>query len=76
MKTTQEQQVIDFISMYGSIDCKRAVEHLAVHRLSGVIYNLKKQGYSFNTVMKTGRNRFGQPSHWAEYSLDKEAMSA
>ena len=72
----QEQLVIDYICMHGSIDCKRAVEDLAVHRLSGVIYNLKKQGYAFNTVIKTGKNRFGNPSHWAEYSFKKEAMSA
>lgn len=65
----QKQRVIDYINIVGSISSMEAFQDLGVTRLSDVIFRLKKDGYEFDTVTETRKNRFGETTSFARYSL-------
>lgn len=62
---------MDYIKVFGSISSREAFEDLGVTRLSAVIFDLKQEGYEFDTKTEHGKNRFGEPTHFARYSLRK-----
>lgn len=46
---TKEIKVIKYLKEFGSITPMEALKFCGSFRLSAVIYNLKKQGYQFDT---------------------------
>ena len=68
---TQKQMVLDYIREFGSISSFEAFRDLGITRLSAVIFGLKELGYEFDTKMEHTRNRFGEKTHYARYSLRK-----
>ena len=68
-KMTQCERVIDYIKQFGSISTLEAFNDLGIARLASRIYDLKKQGYDFNSVIKSRKNRYGEPTHFTVYSL-------
>lgn len=65
----QKQRVLDYIGQFGSISSMEAFKDLGVARLSAVIFNLKEDGYEFDTKTEHGKNRFGEKTSYARYSL-------
>ena len=65
----QKQRVMDYIKVVGSISSMEAFQDLGITRLSDVIFRLKKDGYEFDTVTEKSRNRFGETTSFARYSL-------
>ena len=63
------ERVLDYIQRFGSITPLEAVRDLGYYRLSAAIHEIKMLGYNIKTETKTGKNRYGQPVHYASYSL-------
>lgn len=64
---TQHKLILAHIDTYGSITPIEAFGEYGITKLATRISELKKQGYKFNTVMVTGKNRFGEPVRFAQY---------
>lgn len=69
---TQEQAVRNHIINNGSITQAQAVRLYGCYRLSARIYDMRKDGYEIATQYKTGKNRFGYASVYANYVLLKK----
>lgn len=66
---TNEEMVIEYLKEQGSITSWEAFQHLFVTRLSAIIYNLKKQGYSFSDVREQHTNKYGKTKTFKRYYL-------
>lgn len=65
----QKKRVLDYINEFGSISSLEAFRDLGVTRLSAVIFNLKEDGYEFDTKTERCVNRYGEKVGYARYSL-------
>lgn len=70
-RPTQCERIINYLNKYGSITQDIAEKEFGCKRLPSRINELRKDGYKFNTVMETGKNRFGEPCSWVRYFLPK-----
>lgn len=70
---TQSDSVLFYLRLHGSITQAEASRTLACSRLGARIYDLKARGHQIGKIMVQGKNRFGEPTHWAKYILIKEA---
>lgn len=61
--------VLQYIKDFGSITSRDAFIDLGVARLASRIYDLTKLGYEFDRQTETSLNRYGEPTHYARYSL-------
>ena len=68
-RPTQVDRVIDYINQFGSITTLSAFKDLGITRLSARIYEVKERGYAVKTEMITGKNRFGEKTHYFKYSF-------
>lgn len=59
MKNTQCNQILDYIKSHGSITSLEAFRLFGCTRLSGRIFDLKKQGYNITSGMETVPTRNG-----------------
>lgn len=73
MRTTQCQRVVKYMRDFGSITHLEASADIGVYRLASRITDLKKQGYRINVKMESGKNRYGEPTRYARYSLAEES---
>ena len=77
-KMSQKDRVIKYIKDFGSITPAEAFTELGAYRLSAIIYDLKhKDGYNIRTEIQSGKNRYGDTTHYAKYSFieqDEELM--
>lgn len=72
MKTTQCQQVLDYMMDFGSITQLEAIQDIGCMRLSARILDLREQGWPIGRRMKTSKNRYGRDVTFAEYYLIME----
>ena len=72
MKETQCDRILRHLRDYGSITGAEAVSEYGIYRLASRITDLKKKGYVFIKEYKTGKNRYGEPTHFTVYSLAGE----
>lgn len=70
---TQCERVVKYMEDFGSITSMEAVVDLGIMRLASRICDLSKQGYQIERVMETGKNRYGESTNYARYSLKREA---
>lgn len=66
---TQIEMVLNHLKQFKKITTFEAFTDYGITRLSAHIYALRKQGYEIENEYKTGKNRFGNPTFWAEYKL-------
>lgn len=71
MKMTQCERIIKYMKDFGSITSAEAMSKLGVFRLASRINDLKNQGYVIYTKIECGKNRYGEPTHYARYSLNE-----
>ena len=72
MKMSQRIKILDFMKKYGSITPNEAKEAFGCMRLAARIGELRDMGYAIGTRMKTGKNRDGGKTSFAEYYLIEE----
>ena len=69
---THCERVLDYMRKYGGITQAEAYEMLGCARLSGRIYDLKKRGLDIRSNRVAGVNRYGEPCHYARYTLTEQ----
>lgn len=69
MKVTQCERILRHLRDYGSITSGEAISEYGIYRLASRISDLKDRGYHFDVEIKTGKNRYGEPTHWNVYRL-------
>lgn len=76
MKPTQCNQVLEYMRDFGSITQLDAIRDIGCMRLASRINDLREQGYAIGRRIKTGKNRYGNTIHFAEYYLIEEDNNA
>lgn len=71
MKRTQKQDVLEYMQEHGSITSWDAITMFGATRLSGIIYNLKKDGHIISTKSVAVETRYGR-TVVAQYTLEDE----
>ena len=66
---TQNNQVLEYLMKYGSIDQLRAFEELKILRLGARIYDLKKSGVAITGEMQSRKDENGKTKQWKVYRL-------
>lgn len=74
MKLTQCQRIIRHLQEIGPIDDLTAYSEYGIRRLASRIHDLKVQGYDIETETHKGKNRYGEPTHFAVYRLKEETV--
>lgn len=70
MRTTQNQRVLRHLEDFGSISPIDALKEYGIMRLASRISDLKKEGYPITRRIVPHTNRYGEPTHYAVYSLE------
>lgn len=69
---TQCERIIRHLEDYGTITSLEAIVEYGILRLASRINDLKRQGYAISSETQTGKNRYGEPTHFSVYKLVKE----
>lgn len=64
--------VIQHLKKRGHITPWTAIEKYGATRLSAIIFILRKRGYDITTIMKNGKDKFGNPCKYADYVLHED----
>lgn len=67
----RELVVLQHFSKYKYLSSMQAFELYGITRLSAAIYNLRQQGVKIGSIWRTGVNRYGNPTRWMDYYLEK-----
>ena len=65
----QTDLILMHIEKYGSITSLEAEKEYGIMRLASRINDLRRQGVSIKSEIVTGKNRRGETTHFARYSL-------
>lgn len=71
-KKNQRERILQYINDFGSITNLDAIRDLGCQRLASRISELKKMGYPIIGEFETGKNRYGEPTHYKRYSMMKQ----
>lgn len=66
---SQTERIIKYLKERGKITSFEAYAYLGITQLGARIDDLQKQGYVFKKEQKTGKDRYGKPTRFVEYSL-------
>ena len=66
---TQNDRILRHLRDYGSISSMEAVQEYGIMRLAARISDLKKAGIPIYREMVTGKNRYGENTSYARYSI-------
>lgn len=69
----QGDKILKYLKDFGSITAYEAVIDLGITQLAARLCELKARGYEFDKEMQTGKNRYGESTHYIRYSLRGEA---
>lgn len=68
-KETHTSRLLDYLRKHSTITSLEAIRDLGNTRLSASIFNLKEEGYYFETKTVEVPNRFGSTTKVSEYKL-------
>ena len=74
MKLKQTELIIRHMRDCGSISSLTAMQEYGIMRLASRINDLRAQGYDIVSETKTGKNRYGDSTHYAVYRLKEETV--
>lgn len=66
---TQCDRIQRHLEDYGSITSLEAMQEYGIMRLASRIADLKRQGVHIEKEMVSGKNRYGEQTSYAKYSL-------
>lgn len=66
---TQCERILRHLEDYGSITSAEAITEYSIYRLASRISDLKKQGVHIKKETVSGKNRYGERTSYARYSL-------
>ena len=67
----QCDRIIRHLMDYGSISSVEAMQEYGIMRLASRISDLKKAGIPIRREMVSGKNRYGETTSYARYSLNQ-----
>lgn len=73
---TQNERILRHLDKYGSITSLEAMQEYGIMRLASRINDIKRSGVEIKTETVTGKNRFGEPTHYVRYSLAQKSTAA
>lgn len=68
---TQCERILQYIEETGSITQMDALKEFGCMRLASRMSDIKKMGYAVESKMEKSKNRYGEPVHYARYSICK-----
>ena len=68
-RLTQCMKIVKYMHDFGSITPVQAMKDLGVMRLAARISDLEAEGWEIQHDRETGRNRYGEKTTYAKYSL-------
>ena len=69
-KPTQNQRILDYIEVHGSITQLEALNKISVMRLASRISDLRRLGYPIISTTETVRNKYGEKCRIKRYSME------
>lgn len=69
MKATQCEKILRHLKDFGSITSQEATQEYGIMRLASRINDLRRQGVMIVSETATGKNRYGETTHYAVYRL-------
>ena len=66
---TQCERILQYIEENGSITQLQALREFGCMRLASRMSDIKKMGYPVKMEMEKSKNRYGEPVHYARYSI-------
>ena len=72
MKISQCDKVLRHLQAFGSLTSLEAVNEYGILRLASRINDLKRMGYNITSTTASGKNRFGETTHYSVYRLVEE----
>lgn len=70
MSDKQVDRIYQYMKDFGSITQLDAIRDLGVMRLASRISDMRKDGIGIIREMETGKNRYGEDTHYARYRLE------
>ena len=70
MGLTQREKILRHLRDYGTLTRVEALVEYGIANPTARIADLRKEGYPVLTTTAYGKNRYGEPTHWAVYSLE------
>jgi hypothetical protein len=71
MPMKQNDRILRHLHDHGSITSLEALQEYGIMRLASRISDLKKAGIPIRREMVSGKNRYGEATSYARYSLDQ-----
>lgn len=72
MKQTQCDRIMRHLKDYGTLTGVTALEEYDIAHLASRITDLRQQGVEIRKEMKEGKNRYGEKTRYAVYSLEEK----
>ena len=72
---TQCEKILRHMEDYGSITSLEAMNEYGIMRLASRISDIKHLGIPIHKEMVSGKNRYGESTSYARYSLKKDVIS-
>lgn len=66
---TQCERIMRHLEDYGSITSAEAQMEYGIARLASRVSELRKLGFPIEREMVRGKNRYGEPTRYAKYTL-------
>lgn len=66
---TQSDRILRHLQDVGEITPMDALRDYGIMRLGARIFELRHRGFIIETHFQTGKNRYGEDTHWAVYKL-------
>lgn len=73
---TQCERIMRHLQEIGSITSAEAIQEYGIYRLASRISDLKRCGVPIRREIVKGKNRFGEPTKFARYTLKNEELSS
>lgn len=67
--TTQCDKILRHMQDYGCISSLEAMQEYGIMRLASRISDLRGMGYDIISETQTGKNRYGETTHYSVYRL-------
>ena len=69
-KRTKKDKILNDLQHGRRVDTYTAFKKYGATRLSGIIFNLRKEGYRIGSYYKTRKARDGSHCTWVEYKME------
>lgn len=68
----QTERILRHLQTFGAITSLEAIQDYGILRLASRISDLRKEGLPIRREMVSGRNRYGEATSFARYSLESK----